>query len=63
VIQFCEDSGYYVLQDLGSAHGTYVNDCRVQHAAVRLAPLDTVRFGPGGAVYQLVVQEEVSNAV
>lgn len=58
VIQHSDDDGCYVLQDLGSAHGTYVNDCRVQNVAVRLAPLDTIRFGPGGAVYQLVVQDE-----
>ena len=38
-----------MVQDLNSAHGTYVNDCRVQNAAsaVRLASGDVIRFGFG----------------
>ena len=30
-----------------SAHDTYVNDCRVQNAAVRLGSSDVIRFGFG----------------
>ena len=37
----------YNEADLNSAHGTYVNDCRVQNAAVRLASGDVIRFGFG----------------
>ena len=36
-----------MVQDLNSAHGTYVNDCHVQNAAVRLASGDVIRFGFG----------------
>ena len=38
VIEYNEAEGCFVVQDLNSAHGTYVNDCRVQNAAVRLLP-------------------------
>lgn len=45
IIEYDESQGCFVVQDLNSAHGTYINDCRVQNAAVRLAPGDVVRFG------------------
>lgn len=45
IIEYDEAQGCFVVQDLNSAHGTYINDCRVQNAAVRLAPGDVVRFG------------------
>ena len=47
VIEYNESDGCFVVQDLNSAHGTYVNECRVQNAAVRLAPGDVIRFGYG----------------
>ena len=43
VIEYNEAEGCFVVQDLNSAHGTYVNDCRVQNAAVR----HVIRFGFG----------------
>ena len=55
LIEFSEQEDCYVLQDLNSAQGTYVNDCRVQNAAVRLAPGDVIRFGYGGEPYELQV--------
>ena len=36
-----------MIQDLNSAHGTYVNACCVQNAAVRLSSGDVIRFGFG----------------
>lgn len=45
IIEYDESQGCFVVQDLNSAHGTYINECRVQNAAVRLAPGDVVRFG------------------
>ncbi|XP_073251368.1 uncharacterized protein [Porites lutea] len=36
VIEYNEVEGCFVVQDLNSAHGTYINDCRVLNAAVRL---------------------------
>ena len=47
VIEYSEAEGCFVVQDLNSAHGTYVNDCHVQNAAVRLASGDVIRFGFG----------------
>lgn len=47
VIEYDESEGCFVVQDLNSAHGTYVNECRVQNAAVRLASGDVIRFGYG----------------
>lgn len=51
VIDYSETDGYFVLQDLNSSRGTFVNDCRVHNAAVRLASGDTIRFGISGPVY------------
>ena len=56
VIEYSEQEECFVLQDLNSQQGTYVNDCRVQNAAVRLAPSDIIRFGYGGSPYELQVE-------
>ncbi|XP_077998057.1 uncharacterized protein LOC144451149 isoform X2 [Glandiceps talaboti] len=58
VIEHNEAENCFVLQDLNTAHGTYVNDCRVQNAAVRLAPGDVIRFGYSGIPHEL----EIDNA-
>ncbi|XP_043916364.1 forkhead-associated domain-containing protein 1, partial [Protopterus annectens] len=55
VIEFNELENCFILQDLNSVHGTFVNDCRIQNAAVRLAAGDLLRFGTGGAFYEFVV--------
>ena len=47
VIEYNEAEGCFVVQDLNSAHDTYVNDGRVQNAAVRLGSSDVIRFGFG----------------
>ena len=56
VIEFSSEENCFVLQDLNTQHGTYINDCRVQNAAVRLAPNDLIRFGASGVSYELVVE-------
>ena len=56
IIEYSEQEDCYVLQDLNTAQGTYVNDVRVQNAAVRLAPGDVVRFGYGGTPYELNIE-------
>ncbi|KAK2521616.1 Fhad1 [Columba guinea] len=48
------DNGF-VLQDFNSPHGTFVNGCQVQNAAVKVSPGDILRFGAGGASFELVV--------
>ncbi|XP_065594220.1 forkhead-associated domain-containing protein 1 [Cyrtonyx montezumae] len=48
------ESGF-VLQDLNSLQGTFVNGCQVQNAAVHVGPGDILRFGAQGAPFKLVV--------
>ncbi|KAL9970156.1 hypothetical protein ACROYT_G022484 [Oculina patagonica] len=55
VIEYNESEGCFVVQDLNSAHGTYVNECRVQNAAVRLASGDVIRFGYGNTGFEFLV--------
>ncbi|XP_041377668.1 forkhead-associated domain-containing protein 1-like isoform X3 [Gigantopelta aegis] len=58
VLEFMEQDECFVLQDLNSAQGTYVNDTRVQNAAVRLAPGDIIRFGYNGTPYELHIENK-----
>lgn len=58
VIEYSELEDCFVLQDLNTSQGTYVNDCRVQNAAVRLAPGDVIVFGYGSSPYMLEVESE-----
>ena len=55
VVEYSDQEDCFVLQDLNTANGTYVNDCRVQNAAVRLAPGDLLRFGNSSMSYELDV--------
>ncbi|XP_021272951.1 forkhead-associated domain-containing protein 1 isoform X2 [Numida meleagris] len=48
------ESGF-ILQDLNSPQGTFVNGCQVQNAAVHVGPGDILRFGAQGASFELVV--------
>ena len=57
VVEYCEQEDCLILQDLNTAQGTYVNDVRVQNAAVRLAPGDRIRFGYNGLPYELHVEQ------
>ncbi|KAK7094158.1 forkhead-associated domain-containing protein 1-like isoform X2 [Littorina saxatilis] len=57
VVEYCEQEDCLVLQDLNTAQGTYVNDVRVQNAAVRLAPGDRIRFGYNGSPYELQIEQ------
>ncbi|XP_067095247.1 forkhead-associated domain-containing protein 1 [Osmerus mordax] len=55
LIEWSDSERCFVLSDLNSAHGTYVNGCRIHNAAVRLSPGDELHFGYGGSTYQLAV--------
>ncbi|OXB77301.1 UNVERIFIED_CONTAM: hypothetical protein H355_002293 [Colinus virginianus] len=48
------ESGF-VVQDLNSLQGTFVNGCQVQNAAVHVGPGDILRFGAQGEPFELVV--------
>ncbi|NWH59125.1 FHAD1 protein, partial [Geococcyx californianus] len=54
-LRFAASDNGFVLQDFNSVHGTFVNGCQVQNAAVKVRPGDILRFGTGGASFQLVV--------
>ena len=55
VIEYSDQDDCFVIQDLNTAQGTYVNDVRVQNAAVRLAPGDHIRFGYNGQPFELII--------
>ncbi|XP_067249760.1 forkhead-associated domain-containing protein 1 isoform X2 [Chanodichthys erythropterus] len=59
-IDWCEVDSCYVICDLNSAHGTYVNDCRIHNATVRLSAGDQLHFGYGGPTYELSIDSEKS---
>lgn len=59
-VDWCEADGCYAIRDLSSAHGTYVNDCRIHNATVRLSPGDQLHFGYGGSTYELCIDSEKS---
>ncbi|KAF1533237.1 Forkhead-associated domain-containing protein 1, partial [Eudyptula albosignata] len=54
-LELAASDNSFVLQDFNSPHGTFVNGCQVQNAAVKVSPGDILRFGSGGASFQLVV--------
>ncbi|NXX56549.1 FHAD1 protein, partial [Scopus umbretta] len=54
-LEFAASDNSFVLQDFNSLHGTFVNGCQVQNAAVGVSPGDILRFGAGGASFELVV--------
>ena len=45
VINFDHNDQAFVISDLNTAHGIYVNESRVQNSAVKLANNDFVRIG------------------
>ncbi|XP_065102905.1 forkhead-associated domain-containing protein 1 isoform X3 [Paramisgurnus dabryanus] len=58
IIDWCEVNSCYLISDLNSAHGTYVNDCRIHNATVRLSPGDKLHFGYGGSTYEFTIDRE-----
>ncbi|GFS06405.1 forkhead-associated domain-containing protein 1 [Elysia marginata] len=58
VVEYSEPEDCFVIQDLNTAQGTYVNEVRVQNAAVRLAPGDQIRFGYNGQPFELQIDNQ-----
>ncbi|XP_067328973.1 forkhead-associated domain-containing protein 1 [Anolis sagrei] len=54
-LEFSETENSFVLRDFNSVQGTFVNDCQVQNAAVRVNPGDLLRFGAGGTAFELAL--------
>jgi pSer/pThr/pTyr-binding forkhead associated (FHA) protein len=58
VIDIDELGESYVLQDLNTTYGTYVNDCRIDNAAIKLFSGDIIRFGNSNILYEFVSSSE-----
>ncbi len=58
LIEYDEEQRYFILKDLNSSTGTYVHECRVQNAAVRLANGDFVRFGFNGLLLEFRIEQQ-----
>ncbi|NXI31260.1 FHAD1 protein, partial [Sterrhoptilus dennistouni] len=54
-LEFSASDNSFILQDFNSPHGTFVNSCQVQNAAVRVWPGDVLSFGTTGASLELLV--------
>ncbi|XP_064586958.1 forkhead-associated domain-containing protein 1 isoform X1 [Zonotrichia leucophrys gambelii] len=54
-LEFSTSDNSFILQDFNSPHGTFVNSCQVQNAAVRVRPGDILSFGTAGASFELVL--------
>jgi len=60
LIEYRDVDETFALQDLNTTYGTYVNDCRIGNAYVRLYPGDIIRFGNSNATYELVTHGQSS---
>ena len=60
IIEYRDVDETFALQDLNTTYGTYVNDCRIGNAYVRLYPGDVIRFGNSNTSYELVIHGESS---
>ncbi|XP_076810057.1 coiled-coil domain-containing protein 27-like isoform X1 [Clavelina lepadiformis] len=49
------DEKCYILTDLNTAYGTYVNNHRIQNGTVKLSPGDVIRFGHGGIPHEFAM--------
>ncbi|XP_028596409.2 forkhead-associated domain-containing protein 1 isoform X5 [Podarcis muralis] len=55
-IEFSDSENSFILRDFNSTHGTFVNDCHIQNAAVKVSPGDILRFGSNGTAFELVLE-------
>lgn len=55
-IDYIEDDLCFILQDLNSVQGIYVNDCCIRKTAVQLVPNDIVCFGYNGIPYEFLIE-------
>ncbi|XP_061457663.1 forkhead-associated domain-containing protein 1 isoform X2 [Rhineura floridana] len=55
-IEISDSENSFILRDFNSTHGTFVNDCHIQNAAVKVSPGDILRFGSNGTIFELVLE-------
>ncbi|CAF4026951.1 unnamed protein product, partial [Rotaria sp. Silwood2] len=58
LIEYDDEQRCFILKDLNSSTGTYVHDCRVQNAAVRLSHGDFIRFGFNGLPLEFRIEQQ-----
>ncbi|CAF0844729.1 unnamed protein product [Adineta steineri] len=58
LLEYDNEQRCFILKDLNSSTGTYVHECRVQNAAVRLADGDFIRFGFNGLPLEFRVDQQ-----
>ncbi|CAF2522422.1 unnamed protein product [Rotaria sp. Silwood2] len=58
LIEYDDEQRCFILKDLNSSTGTYVHDCRVQNAAVRLNHGDFIRFGFNGLPLEFRIEQQ-----
>ncbi len=63
MIEYDEEQRSFILKDLNSSTGTYVHDCRVQNAAVRLSHGDVIRFGFNGIPLDFRIEQQQQQEV
>jgi len=63
LIEHDNEQRCFILKDLNSSTGTYVHECRVQNAAVRLADGDLIRFGFNGLPLELRIEQQQQQEV
>lgn len=56
VIEYIDEDSSFVIKDLNSVLGVYVNDCCIRNASVKLEPNDIVRFGYDGMRYEFLME-------
>lgn len=63
VLEFNPEKCCYVIRDLNTPSGTYVNECKVQNNAVFVTHGDTIRFGQGGKPHELKLTEDLDTDI
>jgi pSer/pThr/pTyr-binding forkhead associated (FHA) protein len=63
LIEYDDEQRCFILKDLNSSTGTYVHECRVQNAAVRLADRDFIRFGFHGLPLEFRVEQQQQEVI
>jgi len=58
LIEYRTDEDCFILQDLNSGQGSYVNERRVENSYYQLEKGDMLRFGDSSDTYELVVEHD-----
>ena len=56
-MEYDDQQRCFILKDLNSSGGTFVHECRVQNASVRVSEGDIIRFGFNGIPLQFRIEQ------